>query len=202
MQEAYPQSNVQGPVLVLKPNIRKVVFKNLRNIIGAVFLIEIIIFIVQRQVGFGIFGDVLGAFGIKANAGAILWIMILSVMIIAIFLLLGAYLAARNFRYEFYNDKLLAFENAMMVMIKSKEISYENVVRILYKTGDFFDKASGSGTITLYLSGTDKNKIELIFIDNVKQTAENIQSIISRFRYVKQAQFAESYKIGNILNKF
>ncbi len=195
------QNRQIGPIIVLKPNLKKVVLKNLRNIIGAVFLIELVIFIVQRQVGFEIFGDILESFGIKANAKVILLIMILSVVIIAIFLLLGAYLAARNFRYEFYQDKLIAFENAMMIMVKSKEVSYDNIVRILYNLGGFLNKAE-SGSITLYLSGTDRNKIELAFIDNVKQTAENIQDMISRFRAVKQAQFTESYKINKILNKF
>jgi hypothetical protein len=111
--------------------------------------------------------------------------MILSVIIVAIFLLLGAYLAARNFRYEFYNDKLIAFENAMMVMVKSKEVPYDNIVRILYSLGGFLNKA-GSGSITLYLSGTDISKIELAFIDNAKQAAESIQNMISKFRAVKQ----------------
>lgn len=196
------QNRQIGPILVLKPSIKKVVLKNLRNIIGAVFLIEVIIFIFHWQVGFGIFGDILGAFGIKANAKVILLVMILSVIIVAIFLLLGAYLAARNFRYEFYNDKLLAFENVMMVMVKSRKISYENIVRILYRASGFINEDSGYGTITLHLSGTDRSKIELAFIDNVKQTAENIQSIITRFRYVKQAQFTESYRVNKVLGKF
>lgn len=199
-----PQEDMQnkqlGPVLVLKPNIRKVVLRNLRNIIGAVFLIEIIIFILEWQVGLGIFGEVLESFGIKINAKAILWMMVLSVIIVAIFLLLGAYLAARNFRYEFYNDKLIAFENAMMIMVKSKEVSYDNIVRILYNLGGFLNKAD-SGSITLYLSGTDRSKIELVFIDNAKQAAESIQNMISRFRAVKQAKFTESYKINKILDK-
>src|SRR3989338_1037409 len=138
------QNRQIGPVIVLKPNLKKVVLKNLRNIIGAVFLIEIIIFVFHWQVGFGIFGDVLESFGIKVDAKAILLVMVLSAMIIAIFLLLGAYLAARNFRYEFYNDKLLAFENAMMVMVKSREIPYENIARILYRAGGFISEDSGS----------------------------------------------------------
>jgi uncharacterized membrane protein len=201
MQEAYQQSNVQGPVLVLKPNIRKVILRNLRNIIGAVFLIEVVIFIIEWQVGFGIFGEALGAFGISIKASAILWMMALSVIIVAIFLLLGAYLAARNFRYEFYNDKLLAFQNAMMVMVKSREIPYDNIVRILYSLGGFLNKAE-SGSITMYLSGTDKSKIEMLFIDNAKQAAGAIQNLISRFRAVKQAEFTQSYKISKVLNRF
>ena len=196
------QNRQIGPIIVLKPNIKKVVLKNLRNIIGAVFLIEIVIFILQWQVGLGIFGEVLESFGIKVNAEAILWVMVLSVFVVAIFLSLSVYLAARNFRYEFYNDKLLAFENAMMVMVKSREVSYENIARILYRTSGFLSEDSGSGTITLHLSGTDRSKIELAFIDNVKQTAENIQSIITRFRYVKQAQFTQNYRVKNVLNKF
>src|SRR3989338_4722905 len=174
------------PILVLKPNIRKVVLGNLRNVIGAVFLIEMMIFILEWQVGLEIFSEVLGSFGVKINADAALWMIVLSVIIVAIFLLLGAYLVARNFRYEFYNDKMIAFENSMMVMVKSKEVLYDNIARILYNLGGFLNKAD-SGSITLYLSGTDISKIELVFIDNVKQAAESIQSMISQFRSVKQA---------------
>ena len=91
--------------------------------------------------------------------------------------------------------------NALLVLINSSEIPYQNVIRISYNNNGIFNSIFDSGTIVLELSGMKENKVELEFIDNVEQITQYIQNIIRKFRSIQQAQFSENYRIGNILNR-
>src|SRR3989344_424189 len=119
----------------------------------------------------------------------------------SIFLLLGNYLAARNLRYEFYQNKLIAYETAFLLFINSKEVPYQNIVRVSYNNDGIFNTIFNSGTIVLELSGMKENNIRIEFIDDPQQIVQYMQKLIRESMYVQQAQFIENSKIDNIINR-
>ncbi len=186
----------------LKPNIRKIFFKNLFSIAGAVALIITILLIFNWLVGLDIFLITFETLGIDFDSYTILLYFIVVIIVISISLLLGNYLIARRLRYEFYQNKLIVYTNAFLIFINSKEIPYQNIVKISYSNNGIFNRLFGYGTIILDISGMKEDKIELEFVDNVEQTVQYIQNLMRGFMYAQQAQFTENYKIGNILNRF
>jgi hypothetical protein len=195
----YPQ---QAQFQTLKPNIKKIFFKNLFSIAGSVALIIGILLVFNWLVGLDIFLVTFEAVGIDIDSYAILLYLILVIVMVSIFLLLGNYLVARNLRYEFHQNKIIVYTNAFLVFINSKEIPYQNIVKISYSYNGIFNKLFDYGTIILDISGMKEDKIQLEFIDNVEQTVQYIQNLMRGFMYTQQAQFTENYKIDNILNRY
>lgn len=186
---------------VLKPNIKKIYLKSLFTVGGAVLLMAGFLLMLHLTIGLDIFLFVFEIFEIEIDPPAMLLYASLGVVSISIFLLLANYLVARNTRYEFYQNRLEIHQVIFLVFIVTNEILYQNIVKITYNRDGIFNSLFNSGTIILELTAMKEGKSELEFIDNVEQTAQYIQKIITQFRYIKQAQFAENYKIENILNK-
>ena len=196
----YPQ-NQSNQFQTLKPNIKKIFLKNLFTVAGAILLIAIILLVVHFVVGLGIFMAIFETFGINIKPFTIFLYSFSVIIGISIFLLLGNYLVTGNLRYEFYQNKLIAYENALLVFINSKDIPYQNIVRVSYNNDGFFNTIFNSGTIVLELTGMKENKIELEFIDDIERTVQYIQNLIRESISTQQAQFTENYRIGNILNR-
>src|SRR3989338_10847563 len=195
----FPQNKNQ--FRVLRPNIKKIHLKNLSTITGIVFLISIILLMLHLSVGLDVFLLVFEAFGITVNPSKVLLSAIVGILAVSALLMLGNYLAARNLRYELYQDKLIIYKNALLVFVNSKEIPYQNIVKISYNNNGIFNSLFNSGTIVLELTGMGENKVELQFVDNIQQTTQYIQNLIREYMNIQQAQFTENYKIGNILNR-
>ena len=195
----FPQN--QNQFRVLRPNIKKIHLKNLSTITGIVFLISIILLMLHLSVGLDVFLLVFEAFGITVNPSKVLLSAIVGILAVSALLMLGNYLAARNLRYELYQDKLIIYKNALLVLVDSKEIPYQNIVKISYNNNGIFNSLFNSGTIVLELTGMGENKVELQFVDNIQQTAQYMQNLIREYMNIQQAQFTENYKIGNILNR-
>ena len=46
------------------------------------------------------------------------------------------------------------------------------------------------------------SNIKLKFIDDVENTVRYLQGLVNEHSAIKQAQFTENYRIGNIMKKF
>ena len=195
----FPQN--QNQFRVLRPNIKKIHLKNLSTITGIVFLISVILLMLHLSVGLDIFLLVFEAFDITINPSMVLLSAVVGILTISALLMLGNYLAARNLRYELYQDKLIIYRNALLVFVNSKEVPYQNIVKISYNNNGIFNSLFNSGTIVLELTGMGENKVELQFVDNIQQTTQYIQNLIREYMNIQQAQFTENYKIDNILNR-
>ena len=204
MVENYIQNtqNQSNRFQVLKPNIKKLFLKNLSNLIAIVLLIIILLLVINRQVGLGALLIPLETIGISINSSSIISFFILIILGIFVFLLGGNYLVAINSKYEFYSNKLVAHQTAFLIFVKSKDVPYQNIVKVSYNRDGFFDRIFNSGTVVLELTGIKEDRIRMEFLDNAEQTAGYIDSIRRRFASIQQAQFAEDYKMGKIVNRY
>ncbi|MBI3027050.1 hypothetical protein HYY70_02965 [Candidatus Woesearchaeota archaeon] len=202
MQDYVEFTPRKAEVKVLKPNIKKVFLKNLIGVVSFLLLASVILVIFNSLVGLDIFFVIFEVFGIAISQSALLGYMILIILAISALLLGLSYLANANLRYEFYQDKLILYENNLLVFVNSAEIPYKNIVKISYDNSGVFNKIFNSGAVILDTSGIKSNTIKLNFIDNAEQTAQYIHSLISEFASIQQAVFTENYKIGKIVDKF
>lgn len=185
----------------LNPKIEKIILKNILIVVGAVLVIFIILLVVNSIVGLDVFLIPFEELGITINPSKIFLNLILTIIIITIFLLGGNYLITRNTRYEFYQDKLIMYKSKIF-SFKPKEIPYQNIVKVLGNTDSIFNKLFNSGTIVLELSGKEEDKVELEFIDNVGDNVRYIQNLIQEWKSIRQAEMAESYKIGRVVERY
>ena len=161
-----------------------------------------ILWIINLQVGLGIFLDVLKVLGFVIEPSSVLYYSVLFVLAVTCLLLLGNYMANAKLRYEFYQNKLVAHLNSALVLSNSREIPYANITRVLFNNKGTFNSMFNSGTIVLEMSGTENEKMELKFIDNVENAVQSIQNAIKEFASVQQAQFTENYRIDRIMNRY
>jgi hypothetical protein len=151
-------------------------------------------------VGFDVFLVIFDTFDYQVEVPSLIAYAIMGYVIIAVFLILGNILICGGTKFEFFYDKVNV-HSSDFIIIKTNDISYNNVVKVTYAEGGWFNQLFKLGKITLELSGLQKGKLEMENIDNVQQMTEYIQTIIDRFKSVKQAEFTESYKIGNIMSE-
>jgi uncharacterized membrane protein YdbT with pleckstrin-like domain len=175
------QENQNKQFQIIRPNIKKIYLRNLFSIIGAVLLIIILLWITNILVGLDVFLVPFETFGDAPTQFEILFYPTLVIVGIILYLLIGNYLVNINVRYEFHEDKIIAYENVLLVFINSKEIPYQNIVRVSYNNNSIFNKIFNSGTIVLELSGMKEDKIKIEFIDNAKEIIQDIQNRICKF---------------------
>ena len=196
----FPQN--QKVILTIKPNVSKIFLKNLIGISGVLLLVIVILWIVNLQVGLGVFLDVLKVFGLAIDPSSVLYYSIMFALGVSCLLLIGNYLANAKLRYEFYQNKLVAYLNSILVLTYSKEIPYTNISRVLFNNKGILNSILNSGTIILEMSGTGNERMELKFIDNVENVVQSIQNAIKEFASIQQAQFTENYRIDRIMNRY
>ena len=189
-------------LLTIKPNVNKIFLKNFLNILGITLLVSGILWIINLEVGLQVFLDVLKALGISIDPSSILFYSVMAVLAVSCLLLIGNYLANVNIKYEFYQNKLIAYLNSILVFTNSKNIPYADITRVLFNNKGIFNSMLNSGTIILEMSGTGNERMELKFIDNVENVVQSIQNAIKEFASIQQAQFTENYTIDRIMNRY
>jgi len=115
----YPQ-NQSNQFQALKPNIKKVFLKNLFTVAGGILSLVIILLVLHFSVGLDVFISIFETFDINIKPFTIFLYFFLVIIGISIFLLLGNYLVMGNLRYEFYQNKLITYENAFLVFTNPK----------------------------------------------------------------------------------
>lgn len=202
VQEYIKYKQDKGKFQTLHPKIEKIILKNTFTIIGVVLLIIIILLILHPIVRLDVFLLPLESFGITVDPQDILLYGLLGVLAIIVFLLGGNYLVLRNVKYELYQDKLILYKNSFLFFIKSTEIPYSNIVKVLYNNDGIFNKIFNSGTVVLDLSGMKEDKIEMQFIDNVEENVKYIQEVIHKFQSLKQSEYTQNYRIARVLDEY
>ena len=186
----------------MRPDSRKIFLKNLFRIIGTVILIISILALLDKTAGLGTFLEIFSAFGITVSPSKVLLYFVIAVVSASFFILIISYFAAKNIRYEFYKNKMVAYQSSLLVLVNSKEIPYQNIARVSYSKQGFMNNIFDSGTIAMQLSGLKEESIKLVFIDNIEQVVQYIQGLVRDYMYTKQAQFTQNYRIGNIAGRF
>ena len=182
--------NKDATYILNTANFNSIIFININNSILA---------LLDKTAGLGTFLEIFSAFGITVSPSKVLLYFVIAVVSASFFILIISYFAAKNIRYEFYKNKMIAYQSSLLVLVNSKEIPYQNIARVSYSKQGFMNNIFDSGTIAMQLSGLKEESIKLVFIDNIEQVVQYIQGLVRDYMYTKQAQFTQNYKIGSIL---
>ena len=182
--------NKDATYILNTANFNSIIFININNSILA---------LLDKTAGLGTFLEIFSAFGITVSPSKVLLYFVIAVVSASFFILIISYFAAKNIRYEFYKNKMIAYQSSLLVLVNSKEIPYQNIARVSYSKQGFMNNIFDSGTIAMQLSGLKEESTKLVFIDNIEQVVQYIQGLVRDYMYTKQAQFTQNYKIGSIL---
>jgi len=183
---------------VLRPNITKIVIKNAGMIVGIAVLVIGALILLNQTVGLDVFLDIFEMFGIEINTSTLLLYLILAAVGVSVLFIAFKALEMKNVRYEIYQNRLISYMGGLVT--DSKEILYQNIVKITYNKDGLFNSLFNTGTIVLELSGMDIEKLEMEFMDNIEQTVQYIQGVMQQYRNLQQAQFTENYRIDGIVS--
>ncbi|MFW6014234.1 MAG: hypothetical protein ACOCQG_03595 [Candidatus Nanoarchaeia archaeon] len=184
-------------VQTLMPNLLKMILDKLFTLVALILLLAFILLFLHYFIDLSTYMALLEIFNINFDIEISLSIVLLGLF----FLLLGilsliflwSYLVTSNKKFEFYQDKLVIYENAFFVSLKTKEIPYENILRITFNSDGLFNTLFNTGKIVLELSAMEEEKVELEFIDNIKQ---NVQSINKKIRESLARQYEKIEQNG------
>ncbi|MBU1202223.1 MAG: hypothetical protein KJ583_01180 [Nanoarchaeota archaeon] len=186
---------------IFRPNNKKVMQVSLVKIASFVLIFIVILVILQLAVGLSVFTDILAPFGITIDGSdALLW-SIIFIFMASLLVLAWIYLSIINERYEFFDDKLIAYKTALLVFSNSKEISYQKISKVWFENKGFFDGLFNTGTIILDLSSMTEKELRMNYMDKLDQSADLIQQILRSYQLKTQAVYTEKYKIDGILSR-
>jgi len=202
--ESVIQNNplIDKPVRVVRPNLLKIFFRNMIIIIVAVLLFIGLLLYIQVQIGLDSFSAPLLELGFQIDAAQVIVYTILIIVFGSALLLLGNYLANKSVRYEFYDGKVKVYETQVLVIITSKVISFDNIIKINYVNNGLMNKILDYGDISITLSGTGNSEQLLKYLDNVVANTEYFQQLLGKFNAMKQYRVVEEQKIQNIVSRF
>jgi len=199
MEEYVKVNPIDTNITVIRPNLSKILLKNIFTIIFSVGILIGILFFLNYSVGLDVFMTVFETFGMEVDPSKLLFQAIGVISGVALLLILSNYVSKLKVRYEFHNDRLIY---KSQLLEKEKTILYRNITRVSFDKEGLFNKIYHVGTIIIDLSGVKEAKLELEFIDNVEQNVQIIHNYVQQYTYLRQAQFTENYKINNIMNRF
>ncbi|MFH0979113.1 MAG: hypothetical protein V1837_07495 [Candidatus Woesearchaeota archaeon] len=84
----------------------------------------------------------------------------------------------------------------------NRDVPYDNVARINFDRTNLLDQLLGTGRVVFELTGFDRQKIEVGFVDNPKDLTIKIQQLLNIFKMRKFAQFADQQRIERIVQDF
>ncbi len=188
----------------LKPNAKKILLFTFSKILFISLIVGGLFYLLRSFVDFSIFTFVIDT--LNTELGLNLTIpnitqYIPTAVSITFLVLLSFFVLEYNILtkiiYLFHPDGFYFYENDGIFKINEKFIPYSNVVRMT------FDKISilNSGNITIDLTGMDKTKITLKFIDYPEPETDKLLKIINNYRAAFYAKKSEDYKYEQILNR-
>lgn len=195
----YPSQTPQCQTLV--PNVKKLFLQKLLTMTGAVVLLLIAALLIHWTVGLDVFLVPFESFGITLKPASVLLAFVLASIGIFLLMAVASYLSTGTARYEFYNDKLIAYLPTMFLFTSETEIPYAAIVKLSFNHDGVFNALLDSGTIRLELTGMKASQIDMPFIDQVEETAQYVQRLIDQAKMTKQAAFTEKYRVGGILDR-
>lgn len=195
----YPDQIPQCQTLV--PSVKKLFLQKLLTMAGAAVFLLIAAALIHWTVGLDVFLVPLESFGVIVKPASVLLAAVLAGSGVFLLVALASYLSAGTARFEFYEDRLLAYLPTAFLFTTETEIPYAAIVKLSFNHDGVFNAMLDSGTIQLDLTGMKMPQIELPFIDQVEETAQYVQRLIDQSKMTKQAAFTEKYRIGGILDR-
>ncbi len=186
---------------IFYPNRKKVMLASVIKIVFSIFFLIFLLIILELTAGLSSFSYILETFGIKLEGTYVLLWLILILFLASAFILMGIYLSIINSRYEFYDSKMIGYSNALLLFTNSRDVPYQNIVKVWYESKGFFNNMFNIGTIILDLSGMAEKDFRMSNMDSVQETVASVQQILRSYQLRAQAQYTERHKIDSMLEK-
>ncbi len=180
----------------LTPNVKKLcLLSSIQIIIVAGAIVGFIIYmdkIVNFNALFEVFQE-LGAPPMEFSPflrGGIIGIIVLTIIILVL-----NYLTLGKVRYVFYDDRLICYNNFLIMQVSETEIPYSNISSVSVGETNTIKNAD----IKIELTGMKKQNMILKFIDNAAEVAGGIQNIINTYKANYYAQYSQDYRMKSIV---
>ncbi|MBW2989523.1 hypothetical protein KY358_04360 [Candidatus Woesearchaeota archaeon] len=187
----------KAPLAEIRPNIKKAFTFNLLIVGGILALVISLLLYLHNAVGLGLFLDVFWQFGIEISPLAFLAYAIFIVLFITAFLLFLNYMTLGKTRYIFYRDRILYTMSFFVMQVTEKKIPYANITKVSYEEIPFFNSAK----IIFDLTGMKERSVSFKFIDNPEEIVRNIHYLMTEYRSKYYAQYAQEYRMQNIMGR-
>jgi len=181
----------------IKPDLKKVFIKNLVIILTSVLSIILLLLFLNWQIGLDVLVEVLSVLNMAVDSMQLMLDIIILLVVAGGAMLIGNYLVEKNVRYEIYKDKILFYETTALVFIGSREIPFQNIVKISYSREGMIDKILDSGTIILDLTGMKDTSVKLEFINDTEKTVQYLQNLVREYSQQQQMRYTERQIMNN-----
>lgn len=185
----------------ITPSISKILYKNLMSVGAGTIIVTVILIVLYFSIGFEPFLVPLELLGMEPHPFEALVYIILAVMIVAAIAVGINYYSARQIRYEFFLDRVIIHRPTMAFFKEDFTVPYQNLARITYDFDGIFDMILKTGTITLTLTGMDREKVQLESLENVEAMVQQIQMLLGQFMAEIQQKKAENRQIQDIIDR-
>ena len=185
-------------VAEITPNVKKLcILSSIQIIIVAGAIIGFVIYL-DSIVDFQSMLDVFKEFGAPTMlfSPVITWFIIGGIALTILVLVLN-YLTLGKVRYVFYEDRLICYNNFLIMEVSRTEIPYANITKVNVDEPNTIKNAN----IKIELTGMKKKNVVLQFIDNAANVAAGIQNIIDTYRANYYAQYAQDYKMQQVAER-
>jgi len=182
----------------LTPNVKKLcLLSSIKIIIVSAVIIGFVIWL-DSVVNFNQLFELFQEFGAPPMASStfLRWFILIAIGLTIIILILN-YLTLGKVRYVFYEDRLISYNNFLIMQISETEIPYANITNVSVAQTNTIKNAD----IKIELTGMKKKSIILEFIDNAAKVAAGIQNIINKYRANYYAQYAQDYRLQQIAER-
>jgi hypothetical protein len=177
------------------PNVKKLCFLSSIYIILAAGAIIAFLIYLDNVIHFNTIFDVFKELGApRMYFSTILTWAVIGAIGVTILILILNYLTLGKVRYVFYEDRLVCYNNFLIMEISRAEIPYTNITKVSVDKPNTIKNAN----ITIELTGMKKKNVILKFIDNAANVAAGIQNIIDTWKANYYAQYSQDYRLGKI----
>ena len=173
----------------IKPNLKKIFLKNMFNVITAIVVIAISLMIIHLYIGLEVFLVPYEAIGLDINPIKILSNILLAIIALVAFSIVSNFLLEQHTRYDFYFNKLAAHKSFLLLFTRSKEIPYNNIVKVSYNQDGVFNKLFKSGSIIIDISGMRHSRLKMDFIDHSEHMAQYIHHLLYHYKSYMQHHY-------------
>lgn len=170
------------------------------KVLGIAFMAVVLLLYMHYLVGLDLFTDLLADAGIIIKTSTVLLGAIAIIVLAAAAMLLMTYSKLGKVSYTFLADRV-SFAEQSAFGAKPQEIAYTNITSINVDKPSFANTLLKTGTLAVNLSGLDKEKISIPFIDNPEQVAAQLNTILNNYRAQAYTQAVEQKKVEGIMDQ-
>lgn len=176
----------------ITPNVKKLCLISSIQIIIIASIITGFVVYLDSIVHFNTLFELFEEFGAPSMTFSpiVRWFSIIAAAFTVIILILN-YLTLGKVRYVFYEDRLICYNNFLIMEISETEIPYANVSKVVVEQPNTIKNAD----ISIELTGMKKTSQKLRYIDNAAKVAASIQEIINTWRANYYAQYTQDYTL-------